>query len=225
MISILYSLKHRIDGLLSGRTQPESTRALWFLLVLGGSLYGGVMGSYGIETEFRPLQMLYSAIKTPCLLLITFAISLPSFFILNTLFGLRDDYAHVVRALVTAQAGLTIVLAALAPYTALWYTSFYGYSSAILFNAFMLTIASLAGQVVLRRAYRPLITRHARHRWMLWLWLVVYVFVGIQMGWVMRPLVGDPTSPVEFFRRSEWNTNAYVIVLQMVRRNLPRFYY
>ena len=29
---------------------------------------------------------------------------------------------------------------------------------------------------------------------MLRTWIVIYVFVGIQMGWVPRPFIGDPKS-------------------------------
>ena len=82
-------LLRRADNLLRGKSAFDSTAAAWFLLVLGGMIYGGVMGSYGLEREMRPWQMAFSAIKTPLLLLVTFAVSLPSFFVLNTLLGVR----------------------------------------------------------------------------------------------------------------------------------------
>ena len=72
-------------------------------------------------------------------------------------FGVRSDFAAVLRALISSQAGLTIVLAALAPYTLLWYASSANYSSALLFNGLMFAVASLAGQVLLRAWYRPLL--------------------------------------------------------------------
>ena len=50
---------------------------------------------------------------------------------------------------------------------------------------------------------------------MLRAWLVIYVFVGIQMGWVLRPFVGNPVAPVQFFREGSWS-NAYEVVLQMM---------
>lgn len=205
-----------VDSLLRGRSAAHSAAAAWCLLVVGGLAYGLVMGSYGTENEIRPWQMIYSGVKTPLLLLVTFALSLPSFFVLNTLFGLRDDFGDVLKALASSQAVLTLVLAALAPYTAFWYVSFTGYSEAVLFNGLMFAIASLSGQAMLRRAYRPLMARNALHRWLLWLWLVMYAFVGIQMGWVLRPFIGDPGTPVQFVRDSGWD-NAYVIVFQMLR--------
>src|SRR5207244_3069802 len=122
------------------------------LLVLGGLFYGGVMGSYGGWSEDRFRQAIFSAVKVPLLLLVTFCLALPSFFVLNTLLGVRRDFALVLRALVMSQAALTLILAALAPYTALWYLSFAGYPQATAFNGLMFALASLAGQFWLRRA-------------------------------------------------------------------------
>jgi len=50
---------------------------------------------------------------------------------------------------------------------------------------------------------------------MLRAWLVIYVFVGIQMGWVFRPFIGDPSAPVQFFRKGSWS-NAYEFVFQLI---------
>ncbi len=209
------------DAILRGRATPEHQpvqRTLGLLLactVTAGMIYGGVMGSFGGVAGERLAQVFYSATKVPLLLIATFALSLPSFFVLNTLFGLRADFAAVLRALLAAQAALTVILVSLAPYTAFWYVSFAGYQVAVLFNALMFLIASLAAQYVLRGYYTPLIARNPRHRLMFRTWLLIYAFVGIQMGWVLRPFVGDPGSPVQFFRAESWG-NAYVVVARMV---------
>jgi hypothetical protein len=173
------------------------------------------MGTFGGLTGDRPLQVLYSACKVPLLLLGTFLLSLPSFAVINTLFGLRRDLGEAIRAVVAAQAGVATVLASLAPFTLLWYVSAVSYQVAILFNAAMFTIASLAGQRLLRRYYQPLIARNRRHRVLLRTWIVVYAFVGIQMGWMFRPFIGSPNTPVQFFREETWG-NAYVIVARLL---------
>jgi hypothetical protein len=202
------------DDLLRGRTAV----ALWRLLAmvaLFGVFYGAVMGTFGGVRGERALQLLYSGLKVPLLLLITFGLSLPSFFVLNTLLGVRSDFAQALRALVATQAVLTIVLASLAPFTALWYASSGAYRPAILFNAAMFGVASFAAQGLLRRWYAPLIARNTRHRALLRVWLVIYAFVGVQMAWVLRPFVGDPNSPTRFFREGAWG-NAYVEVARMI---------
>jgi hypothetical protein len=192
------------------------------LLILAfGILYGGLMGTYGGVGGERVWQVLYSGVKVPLLLIATFLLSLPSFFVLNTLLGLRGDFARVVASLLATQAGLTVILASLGPVTAFWYISGSGYQQAILFNGLMFAVASTSAQWLLRRDYRPLIEGHPAHRWMLRTWIVIYVFVGIQMGWVLRPFVGNPSAPVQFFRADSWS-NAYVVVLEMIWKVMTR---
>ncbi len=188
--------------------------ALALTIVAFGTFYGGVMGTYGGLEGARPWQLVYSAIKVPFLIMTTFVLSLPSFYVINTLLGLREDFPRVVRALMATQAGLTVILTSLSPFTGFWYISGSAYRPAILFNGAMFAVASFGAQWMLRREYGPLIRRDPRHCWMLRTWLFIYVFVGIQMAWVLRPFVGDPRAPVEFFREGSWS-NAYEFVLEM----------
>jgi hypothetical protein len=213
------TLFRQADLVLRGEAAPDgpSWRSRLGIVVAFGMFYGAVMGAYGGIDADRPWQMLYSAVKAPLLLTAAFGLSLPTFFVLNSLLGLRPDFPRVVRALVSAQAALTVVLASLAPITAFAYVSGIGYQPAILFNGLMFATASLSAQIVLRREYRGLIARNPAHRGMLRAWLCVYVFVGIQMGWVLRPFIGNPGSPVQFFREDSWS-NAYLAVLDIAWR-------
>ena len=212
-------LARSLDALLRG-FPPTPVHGLT-LAVVGGVTYGAVMGSYGGWGGDRVWQVVYSGAKVPLLLLVTFVLTLPSFFVLNSVMGLRADFPAVLRGVVTAQAGVAVVLAALAPYTALWYLTSAGYAEAILFNAAMFAIASLTAQVILRRHYRPLIARDRRHRLLLRCWLAVYAFVGVQMGWVLRPFIGEADLPTLFFREEAWG-NAYVKIWEMVVGVLTR---
>lgn len=212
----------RADDVLRRRYQPGHTVASWrswadliMLIVLFGIFYGAVIGTFGGLGAERSWHLVYSAIKIPLLLLATFVVSLPSFFVLNSLFGLRRDFVDSMRSLVAAQAALAIVLASLAPLTMLWYLSSADYQLAILCNVVMFTIASLAAQWLLRGYYRPLVRQNRKHRWMLWSWIAVYALVGIQMGWILRPFIGSPGQPVQFFRTGAWD-NAYVIVARLI---------
>jgi hypothetical protein len=133
--------------------------------------------------------------------------------------GLHADFGRALRALITTQAALTIVLAGVAPFTMLVYASGCGYDQALAFNAGMFGLASVSVQVLLRRLYRPLIQRDPRHRWMVFAWIVIYSFVGIQMGWVLRPFIGSLHQATTFFREGAWG-NAYLVVLELVARLL-----
>ena len=195
---------------------PKTTVIMMCLL---GPIYGAIMGTYawvagerGLDIQW--LQMFYSAIKVPLLLSATVLIALPSFFVINTIFGLRKDFATVVYRIVATQAGLSIILVALAPITLFFYFSATGhlaYPTAVMFNAAMFGVASISAQLLLRAYYRPLIQSDPKHRWMLRTWIFVYVFVGIQMAWIMRPFIGQPDESPQFFRAESWD-NAYVRV-------------
>ncbi len=124
-------LLRRADAVLRG-VHPVGP---WTLIVLCGLVYGGVMGAFGGLFW----QVVYSAVKVPLLLLATPAAQrLPSYLVVNTLLGVRADFAEALRAIAASQATVTIVLVALAPLTLLWYASSTAYHAAILFNAAML---------------------------------------------------------------------------------------
>lgn len=202
-------------------TMGKVLRQLLFLIVLCGAFYGACMGSSnGIENG-RGLQVVYSALKVPLLLQVTFMLSWPSFFVFNTLSGLRADFGQAIRALAAGQAGLTMMLASLAPVTLLWNASVEDHQETVLFNALLFGVATVGGQILLRRYYRPLIARNGRHRRLLLLWGILYTFVGIQMGWVLRPFVGDPDKPVRFFREDAWG-NAYVMLTRLIQHVMRR---
>ena len=215
----LANLAAHADDLLRGgplTTRPARPRRLLVrlavLLLVCGGFYGTVMGTFGGHR----LQPVYSAVKVPLLLAVTFGLSLPSFYVLNLVLGVGRDFATVLRGLVATQAALTLVLASLAPLTALWYLTTAEYLPALASNMVAFAVASASAQRVLRRWYRPLIAADPRHRPLFRAWLIIYAFVGIQMGWTLRPFVGSPGQPTRFFRQAAWG-NAYVEVGGILR--------
>jgi hypothetical protein len=189
------------------------------LIVLCGGVYGGVMGSFAGHGSIRWMQILFSAVKVPMLLGVSFVLAVPSFFILSSLLGLRDDFLSAIRALASAQAGLAITLASLSPFVALWYASCADYGWAILFNGIMFAAAGAVGQVLLRRFYKSLTDRSTRHRKMVRTWAIIYAFIAIQMAWVLRPFVGGPGEATTFFRQGAWG-NAYVMIGELVWKSM-----
>ncbi len=182
------------------------------------------MGSYnwvvGHKTFVEQIpQMIFSAIKVPLLIVVTLGIAIPSFFVINTLLGLRDDFRSSIRAIVSAQSGLSIILLSLLPLTVFSYISLSyhedSYQLAVLFNAVMFGLASVSAQLLLRRNYRVLIARNKRHQLMIRFWIVIYAFVGIQAAYVLRPFIGSPGEPTTFFRKESFR-NAYIKVWTMM---------
>lgn len=192
-------------------------RSLPLVVLAAGALYGAVMGGFMITPQ-RLRLIAYAAIKVPLLILTTTLICLPGFFIFNTVAGVRADFRRAMLAILSGQASLTVALASLAPITAFAYISGVSHRGALLFNALMFSLATAAAQVVMIRRYRPLLAdshRGRAHRAMLATWLILYIFVGVQMGWVLRPFVGHPDMAVAFFRQDSF-TNAYVEIARLL---------
>ncbi len=183
------------------------------------ALYGLLMATVQGVGPSRWEQMAYSAVKVPVLLTLSAGVAFPSFFVVISLLGLRDDLRLSIRALAATQAAVGVVLLSLAPLTLLAYASTPGHADHLLANMVVFAVASLAGQVVLRRLYRPLIDRNPLHRRVLRVWIVVYAFIGVQLGWVLRPFVGTPGAETTFLRENAWG-NAYVEVWAIVQRAL-----
>lgn len=206
-----------VDELLraEGRFAVDAERVPWLVLAalvsVGGLVFGATMGSFGL----RPEQAFYSGVKVPLLLACSSVVVVPSFLVLNTVMGLRDDLPRALRGVFSAQATVALTLAALAPVTAFTYVSGVAYDDAILLNGVVFAIATVAGQTTLSRHYRPLIAANPLHRVGRFAWVSLYVFVAIQLAWVLRPFVGNPRIETRFFREGAWS-NAYVEVGRQV---------
>ena len=190
-------------------------RALLTFASGGAFLYGFAMGSWG----GRPLQMLYSGLKVPLLLAITASLCLPSFWVLNTLLGLRDDFARAFRGVLAAQSVGAVALCSLAPLAVLANHSLFDYHLVTLFHGSQFAIATLFGHVTLTRHYRPLVRKNSRHRLGKLAWLGLSTFVAIQLAWVLRPFIGALDQPTEFTREGAWS-NAYLRIYQIIENVL-----
>ena len=108
----------RTLGSILAADRPIAVRSWLVAVGSGGGFYGAVMGVFGGLSADRAVQVAYSAAKLPLLLLATTLLATPSFFVLNSLLGLRNDFGAAFRAVLGTQAAIAITLAALAPYTA-----------------------------------------------------------------------------------------------------------
>lgn len=208
-----------IDDLLRGQgihaisQETVPWRTLVLLVAVCAALYGIAMGSFGGRT----LQALYSACKVPLLIGGATLVCVPNFYVVNMLLGLRDDWHRACRGILAAQGTATIALVALSPCTLVLYASSDHYELCLVGNGLVFAIATGAGQVTSNRHYRPLIAGNPRHRIARATWVTLYVFVAIQMAWVLRPFLGAAGLPTQFFRDDAW-TNAYVAVANVFAR-------
>lgn len=198
----------------SGSRRITGRRSVRIVLAASPA-YGVAMGSFSAYSVERLAFPVLSAIKLPVLILASAAICLPGFFVINAAAGLRDDFRESLRAIAAAQAAVALALCSAAPIILVVYSGMESHRAALMANMAVFTLAAGVGQLVMVRRYRPLVRRSPRHRAMLGAWLGLYAFVGIQMGWTLRPFVGTPGTPVQVFRDGAF-TNAYVAVWRTV---------
>jgi hypothetical protein len=203
----------RAEGPFAVQARGVPVLRLAGIILAGGFVYGCVMGLHA----GRPVQALYSGLKVPILLGVTTCICLPSFYVANMLLGLGGDFSAACRGVLASQATIAAALGSLSPIIGVVYLSIDAYNLATVSNGILFACATGAGQAMLTRHYRPLIRRSPRHRITRALWLVLYVFVAIQMAWVLRPFIGSRDLPPQFFREEAWS-NAYVQLVHIVAR-------
>ena len=177
---------------------------------------GLATGSFSVDSPERAALMLYAAIKAPILLLATAALCIPPFFVAHAVLGVRRDFPVAVRAVFAGQAVTAIVLAALAPLIPVYYTAIDDKNLAVLGCGLGFAVAALASLVVPARVFRLAGLTTTTHRTLLVLWFVLYAFVGIQLGWMLRPFIGSPGLPPAFLRDDPF-TNGYVVVFDIIR--------
>lgn len=221
LLSLQHHVRSTLDAIVYGPRAIAPAR--WWLLpltiALASGIYGVSMGSYDLSSSERLLMLPYAGVKVPLLFLVTTGICLPAYFVLSTILGLRGDFTRALSAIISGQAGTALALASLAPVIRFIYFGSVSHAQALIFSALMFSIATTAGYAVMLRRYRPLMQRNPRHRAMLLAWIIMYAFVGIQMGWMLRPFVGTPGIPVTFFRQEPFS-NAYVAVSQIFLKSL-----
>jgi hypothetical protein len=185
---------------------------------VGSALAGLALGGASGE----PALAVFAAIKVPLLLGLATALCLPSFFVVNTVLGLRDDFGAACRGLFAAQATLGLALGSLAPASVWLSLTVLDPYALTLCDAALFAAATWAGHQVLRRHYRALIARDVRHRAALRGWLVLYTFAGVQLAWTLRPFRGTEGFAVEFVRPEAFEQNAYVVLFEHAAKLFAR---
>jgi len=180
-------------------------------------------------------QILASMVKLPLLFYLTLLVTLPSLYVFNALVGSRLTLATVVRLLVASLGVMVAVLASLGPIVAFFSVSTTSYPFMLLFNVVVCGLSGALGLLfllqtlhrlslvdsqpapvpggegsglaepagALDRVENRVLGKHVKTVFQLW--VVVFALVGAQMGWVLRPFVGNPDLPFVWFRGRESN--------------------
>ena len=168
---------------------------------------------------------LLAAVKVPALFLVTLVVCLPALYVLNIALGWKLRFAPTVAVLVFAMAGTSVVLAVLAPIVLFFTVLTDQYHFMMLLHVLVFALAGAYGVQTLamglsglgqedeagRGIGRRILARFLVGRLVL-VWLLLYMFVGCQMAWTLRPFVGTPYL-IEFEALRPPSSNFYAGVI------------
>jgi len=184
------------------------------LIIFGAGLYGAAMGWWR-----DPQQALYVAIKFPLIILLTTAGNALLNAMLAPLLGLNIPFRQSCSAILMSFAITAAILGAFGPLIAflVWNAppmsseavSGPAYSFIKLTHVAVIAFAGTMGNARLFQLLTQLGGSRTVARRVLLAWLAGNLFLGSQLSWILRPFIGSPTLPVEFFRRAALHGNFY----------------
>jgi hypothetical protein len=193
-----------------GKRVGEKMRAMLISSVAFFALYGAVMGS-----SHSLLQALSSAVKLPLLFLTTLVVCAPTLYFFNLNFGSNQSLSQNVALMLTSITVTSVLLLSFAPVVTFFLLTTSQYQFFKLLNVGVFAISGIVGVTFLSRGMQ--IVSYGgdggvgARRTVVWLWILLYAFVGSQMAWTLRPFVGAPGLPFELFRQLGGNFYANVL--------------
>lgn len=202
-------------NLLSRKTLPSSWR-LALILIAVIVVWSGVFG-VALGWFIGGIQIIYLLIKLPVLLLGTFIFSVLSIWVLSALLGVVTSARDVVLNALIVLACISLALAALSPLLLFDIVLPQDHDQLLVSAVMYFGIAGVMGAA---RLYMWL-SQHGRVRALalVVLWVVIYGGVLTQLGWMLRPWVGetDPIHDTVPFSRL-YSGNVYVELSQTILR-------
>lgn len=225
----------RIDTLLRGGfTEPEQLSLgrvsvgasdLAIAAVPLGVVYGLFMGLYAVMRggPGAGLQLVATSLKVPLLFLLTLVVTLPSLYVLSALARSRLSFLHTLRLLLAAVTVNCALLASFGPVTGFFTLSTESYPFMILLNVAFFACSGVVGLSFLRKTLDAVFASEtgtpasqAAASQVFRAWILIYAIVGAQMGWILRPFIGAPNAPFQWFRARD--SNFFVAVWESLLR-------
>jgi hypothetical protein len=192
------------------------------IIVLGAGCYGAAMGWWR-----DPQQALFVAIKFPLIILLTTFGNAFLNAMLAPLLGLNIPFRQSFSATVM---GLTIAAAILGAFSPLMAFVVWNapplsaqafdpaYNFIKLGHVAVIAFAGVTGNLRLFQLLAQLGGSRATALRVLFAWLAGNLFLGTQLSWILRPFIGSPELPVEFFRKAALHGNFYENIFHTVRQ-------
>jgi hypothetical protein len=213
LINLLRERQTFLEEIRQGVKLPTKIISLLVCSSLFLAIYGGIIGAY-----HSWMQAISSAVKLPALYLLTLLICLPTLYFSNIIFGSKRSFPQHFALVLTAVSVISVLLFSFAPITLFFLITTNNYQFLILLNVIIFSLTGFIGISSLHQAAKIVLEQDGEgsdvRRKIIRSWLLLYAFVGSQLGWTLRPFFGTPDSPFQLFREREGNF--YLSVLQSI---------
>jgi hypothetical protein len=193
------------------------------VIIFGAGFYGAAMGWWR-----DPQQAFYVAIKFPLIILLTTIGNALINAMLAPLLGLNIPFRQSFAAILISFAIASAILGAFSPLIAfvVWNApdmaakNFSGatYNFILLTHVLVIALAGVTGNVRLFQLLARLGGSRAVALRVQFAWLAGNLFLGSQLSWILRPFIGSPNLPVEFFRKTAFHGNFFEAVFHSLRQ-------
>ena len=187
-------------------------------IIVFSGVYGATIGVYP-----SGLQVFYDPVKIPMLLLISLYITVPSYYVLSSLFGGKHSFSQMVILLLSSVMVMSIVLLALVPLNLFFIlatanVTYSTYAFLVILNVAIFALAGLFALVYLLRGFA---TMYPGIGWTpaFSVGSIIFMFVGTQLSWVLRPYFHYYP---QFVRPVE--KNFYIAMIELIFRFLRGVY-
>lgn len=162
-------------------------------------------------------QALSSAAKMPMLFVATMFFCLPAFHFFSLILGTKLSIAQVTTIVLSAISVTAFLLLGLSPITLFFVLTSDNFAFFRLLAVIFVAVTGSIGVYFLWRGMAVVESNNGDsfvrlRRLLLWMWFVVYAFIGSQMTWRLSPFINDPSLPFEFIHPT--HDNFYVDVLK-----------
>lgn len=192
------------------------------MTLIFAAIYGFFMGCHS-----GGLNIIAVSLKVPMLFLGTLLICIPSLYTFNVLLGSKLSFKQTTAVAITSTYLLTLILVSLAPIVLFFSLSSDNTPFIILLNVAIFSVSGLFGISLLWQCMEFLSADHKllplketlniktqnNSMVIIKVWTVIYMFVGTQMAWLLRPFFGNPGDFVWF---REVGGNIYMAIFRNI---------
>lgn len=200
------------------RNEGVNQKAVTLSLV---SLFSFMVYGFMVGLAKEPLQALSAAVKVPILFLSTMAFCLPALYFFSlTLLGTPLRFMQVLTVVLSGISVSAFLLLGLAPITLFFVLTSTNYEFFQLLAVAFVGVSAWLGVYFLWRGMTLVETArsdalNAVGKRILFVWILLYGFVGTQMTWRLSPFIGKPEDPFYLIRPSR--DNFYMDVLNAIQ--------